>query len=277
MAEIFGCSFHSCYSRRFLIFQIILFVEKHMKVSDGDFAIIESLDLEPIKAKLMHLKSGEGWSLETADAVEIEYRRFLYLMKKFPNDCAAPRFDVDIFWHYHILDTMKYAQDCQAVFGYFLHHFPYLGLRGEDDMVVHQRAGEHMRELYEASFGESYGKEPASPGAAQIAFSVRAPETMTTTKTAFSVRAPETMTTPRTAFSVRTPETMTIPKTAFSVRVQAPALAAEPVAAATAFSVRAPAPVFHAAVAEPSPAHGQSAYFTERPRPDRDIAPQNLP
>lgn len=124
--------------------------------SQDDFAAIEALDLDPIKVKLMHEESGEGWSLEKATAVEAEYRRFLYLMKKFPEEQTAPLFDVDTFWHYHILDTMKYAVDCEAVFGYFLHHFPYIGLRGEEDLEAHHRVGERMKELYEATFGEPY-------------------------------------------------------------------------------------------------------------------------
>lgn len=117
---------------------------------------IAALDLEPIKVKLMHRESGEGWTLERANAVEFEYRRFLYLMKKFPNEQTAPLVDVDTFWHYHILDTMKYALDCDSVFGHFLHHFPYLGLRGEDDEAAHLRVGRRMQELYEDTFGEAY-------------------------------------------------------------------------------------------------------------------------
>jgi len=118
--------------------------------------VINALDLEPIKVKLMHKESGEGWSLERANAIETEYRRFLFLMKQFPNEQTAPLVDVDTFWHYHILDTMKYAVDCDAVFGYFLHHFPYIGLRGEDDLEAHERLGHRMQELYEETFGESY-------------------------------------------------------------------------------------------------------------------------
>ncbi|MBA5636951.1 glycine-rich domain-containing protein-like [Duganella sp. LX20W] len=137
-------------------------------ISHDSFQAIADLDLEPIKVKLMHEESGEGWSLEQVNAVEFEYRRFLYLMKTFPHEQTAPLMDVDIFWHYHILDTMKYAADCEAVFGYFLHHFPYIGLRGEDDEQVHHRVGERMRELYEATFGESYDRSarPAYSGAA---------------------------------------------------------------------------------------------------------------
>ena len=122
----------------------------------NEMLAITALDLEPIKVKLMHQQSGEGWTLERANAVEFEYRRFLYLMKRHPNEQTAPLVDVDTFWHYHILDTMKYAADCEAVFGRFLHHFPYIGLRGEDDEQAHERVGQRMQELYETTFGEDY-------------------------------------------------------------------------------------------------------------------------
>ena len=61
------------------------------------FDAIDELDLDPIKVKLMHEESGEGWSLERANAVEKQYRRFLVLMKKYPEEQAAPLMDVDTF------------------------------------------------------------------------------------------------------------------------------------------------------------------------------------
>ena len=54
------------------------------------FNAVMQLDLEPIKMKLMHVESGEGWSLEKANAVEKEYRRFLCLMKMYPEEDTAP-------------------------------------------------------------------------------------------------------------------------------------------------------------------------------------------
>ena len=135
-------------------------------ISSNEFKAIANLDLDPIKVKLMHKESGEGWSLEKVNAVEVEYRRFLFLMKSFPNEETAPQVDVDTFWHYHILDTMKYAKDCEQAFGYFLHHYPYIGLRSEDDVAVQQRAGERMRELYEATFGVQAANGQAWCGAA---------------------------------------------------------------------------------------------------------------
>ena len=64
-------------------------------ISNNDFAAIAALDLTPIKVKLMHKESGEGWSLDKANAMEIEYRRFLYLMKAFPNEPVPPVIRID--------------------------------------------------------------------------------------------------------------------------------------------------------------------------------------
>jgi hypothetical protein len=138
-------------------------------ISNNDFAPIAALDLNPIKTKLMHKESGEGWSLGYANAVETEYRRFLYLMKAFPHVQTAPRVDVDTFWHYHILDTLKYARDCEQAFGYFVHHYPYLGLEGEDGVEMQQQAGQRMRELYESTFGVSYVRPMRTDGVVEAA------------------------------------------------------------------------------------------------------------
>jgi hypothetical protein len=137
---------------------------------NSDFNQISMLDLDPIKIKLMHVESGEGWSLEYASAVEREYRRFLYLMKTYPDEPTAPLTDVDTFWHYHILDTMKYAADCEQVFGFFLHHFPYVGMRGQEDKEALDRMGERMRTLYEETFEESYAPAACKAATADAAF-----------------------------------------------------------------------------------------------------------
>jgi hypothetical protein len=128
--------------------------EKNM-VSNEDFAKINAIHLDPIKEKLIHRK-GKGWTRDRAEAAEREYRRFLYLVKINPGTPLAPVVDVDEFWHYHILDTKKYAADCHRVFGYFLHHFPYAGMRGEEDEEALNRVAARTRAMYEQEFGMSY-------------------------------------------------------------------------------------------------------------------------
>ncbi|WLI90069.1 glycine-rich domain-containing protein-like [Massilia sp. R2A-15] len=127
--------------------------------STAQFNVIAALDLASIKTKLMNPESGEGWSRDRVDAAEFEYRRFLYLAKLYPHESAAPLCDVDIFWHHHILDTMKYAADCEQVFGYFLHHLPDNGQRGEVDAALHDRCSGRMHDLYAATFGVECGRQ----------------------------------------------------------------------------------------------------------------------
>src|ERR1041385_1141276 len=116
-------------------------------------AAIEALDLDPIKFKLMDPEEGQGWSREYADRMELAYRRFLTLLVTPPDVTLAPCKDVDKFWHGHILDTLKYADDCDTVFGRFLHHFPYFGMRGPEDAANLAKAGENTRRLYREEFG----------------------------------------------------------------------------------------------------------------------------
>ena len=124
------------------------------KSLDQIVAAIQALDLTPIKFKATRKEDGYGWSAERANQVEIAYKRYLILHAKYPEMTLAPDQDVDRLWHMHILDTRKYAADCQATFGHFLHHFPYLGLRGEDDAKALDDAFRKQKELYAKEFGE---------------------------------------------------------------------------------------------------------------------------
>lgn len=138
-------------------------------IMQADFAAITALDLDRIKTKLCHVESGEGWSRVRADAVEIEYRRFLYLMKAYPTEQTVPTVEVDIFWHYHILDTVKYAADCNAAFGYFLHHDPSVGLDGDSETGERTERAARLDSLYRATFGPAAHGKNAYCGAAQPA------------------------------------------------------------------------------------------------------------
>lgn len=119
---------------------------------------IKSLNLDPIIVKLMDANEGEYWTLDQCLTVEKWYKRFLILNLKFSKTSIVPNAYIDIFWHYHILDTMKYKGDCDFCFGYFLHHFPYFGLRGVDDKKNQIEAFEQTIKLFEDEFFESLGE-----------------------------------------------------------------------------------------------------------------------
>jgi hypothetical protein len=114
---------------------------------------MEGLDLRMVRMKLADPKEGQGWTPDQLDLFEREYRRFLALNLLYPFEAIVPCHDVDMFWHAHILDTAAYRVDCDAIFGEFFDHFPYFGLRGEDDAAALDVAYERTLALYEHEFG----------------------------------------------------------------------------------------------------------------------------
>jgi hypothetical protein len=125
------------------------------------FDKIESLDLDCIKVRLMRPDRSEGWSRERVDLVEKHYKRFLYMCVTDPDSPTIHTDDIDDFWHAHILDTEKYALDCEKTLGRFVHHFPYFGMRNEQDQKVLQTSFSDTRRKYDELFGESLDSGPA--------------------------------------------------------------------------------------------------------------------
>ena len=114
---------------------------------------IADLDLTMVKSKLADPDESLGWSPEYSDRVEAEYRRYLALSRGYPDKAIVPSKIVDAFWHAHILDTQAYVADCERIFGFFLHHYPYFGMRGEDDARALGAAYDETLDLYEQHFG----------------------------------------------------------------------------------------------------------------------------
>jgi hypothetical protein len=118
---------------------------------------VQALDLESVKVRLMDAELGEGWSREYADSIEAAYKTYLTMLAKYQEhaeDIMLAK-DVDEFWHTHILQTMKYADDCDQVFGAFLHHNPHVGPRTAADLQARGEMAEKTRRMYAQEFGEA--------------------------------------------------------------------------------------------------------------------------
>jgi len=114
---------------------------------------IDSIDFMMIKLKLEDPEEGAGWSPEYCERVEVEYRRYLALSRAYSEKPIVPSKIVDTFWHAHILDTQAYGPDCERVFGFFLHHYPYFGMRGAEDAQALGAAYDETLDLYALHFG----------------------------------------------------------------------------------------------------------------------------
>ncbi len=124
---------------------------------------IDGLDLEPIVYKLTHPDPGErALSLAEADQDIALYRCFLKLCVLHPGATIVPTRQLDRVWHTHMLDTAKYRADCDHVLGHFMDHFPYAGLRGEDDRRAWRDDFAQTRRLFREHFGADIGAQPAA-------------------------------------------------------------------------------------------------------------------
>src|SRR5215207_2821612 len=101
-------------------------VEGQLLILEESVQYIEAIDFRPIIDKL---SMQMGWSRDHALEICDMYRKFLFLKKKYGHEYSLPPSeDIDEFWHMHILDTKNYRKDCEAIFGYYLDHYPYLGI-----------------------------------------------------------------------------------------------------------------------------------------------------
>lgn len=119
------------------------------------YEYIERLDLSRLKSILTSpsLPNEQGIESLHADFCELHYKRWLFLRRKHEGKQLPPSHDIDIMWHAHILDTYFYHEVCDRVFGYYFHHYPYFGIRGDGDKQNLYDSFRLMLDTYKKEFG----------------------------------------------------------------------------------------------------------------------------
>ena len=77
---------------------------------------------------------------------------FLALMLWHPTAVIVPSEAIDEVWHTHVLNTARYAADCETIFGRFKHHFPTFG-QSEEVLEEQKKGQEETLRLFEEAFG----------------------------------------------------------------------------------------------------------------------------
>ncbi len=112
----------------------------------------QMVTFNPSRIQSLTLSRNPGWNQARFDAALKEYRRFLLLCKQYPEAKIMAPSDVDELWHMHMLDSVNYTDDCQRIFGGYLHHDPCID---EPNATNTQET----LNLYETFFGEKPGRE----------------------------------------------------------------------------------------------------------------------
>lgn len=106
---------------------------------------IEQIDFTKMIESLI---ANLGWVRSDALQVSRQYRNYLFLLVKYPEKILAPSPLINLFWRQHIIDTRQYFKDCQAIFGHYLHYYPYTQCKELREWFV------LTRRLYWEEFGE---------------------------------------------------------------------------------------------------------------------------
>src|SRR3989339_1716291 len=115
---------------------------------------LEQLDLGYICKKMCseHYELPR-WSPDLIQICEKLYKRYLWLLVKYPNEGLVPTREIDEFWHNHILYTKNYTRDCQALACRYLHH-NHSDRDDEEEIAALVPLFLHTKERYFQEFGE---------------------------------------------------------------------------------------------------------------------------
>jgi len=111
--------------------------------------MIADLDLTSVLQRLIKI---DKWNKEEAIVAIKQYRNFLYLKYKFPQQILPPSYEIDEVWHAHILHTKDYCHVCHLLYGKFLHHYPQ-SVEQSHEKVKMQQLFDITQELYYQEFG----------------------------------------------------------------------------------------------------------------------------
>ena len=92
------------------------------------------------------------WTKEDAGKCCQLYKNFLLLQKKHLPLPLVPTREIDEYWHNHILHTKNYVEDCEHIFGHYLHHQPKTPADASDTLIADFL---QTKALYLAEFGVS--------------------------------------------------------------------------------------------------------------------------
>jgi len=114
---------------------------------------IDALDLNSVVARMMYV---HYWPKKNAEATCAQYRNYLYLCKKYMGEHdLPPSYEIDEFWHNHILCTRKYHSEINDIFGCYLHHDPHHGDNGNISHADLLKTYENeTQRLYNIEFGD---------------------------------------------------------------------------------------------------------------------------
>ena len=83
------------------------------------------------------------------------YKKFLFLLKKYPTLKAVPTKAIDEVWHCHFENKELYAKDCISYFGHIIKHKEF---SGQQELVQQEKNYQLTNKLWALNFNTQFGE-----------------------------------------------------------------------------------------------------------------------
>ena len=124
---------------------------KQLSVDYSFLKKLQTLDWQTIRHHLLNSDEGRDFTRAQAARAIWQYGLFLFLARQYPGIRLVPTKEIDAVLHAHIATDQQYQDDCQTLFGGFVHHSAGLGTRG--DRAQWLEAFDRTKQLFEKTFG----------------------------------------------------------------------------------------------------------------------------
>ena len=124
---------------------------KQLAVDYSFLKKLQTLNWQTIRHHLLNSDEGRDFTPAQAAHAIWQYGLFLFLARQYPGIRLVPTEEIDAVLHAHIATARQYHNDCQTLFGGFVHHSAGLGTRG--DRAEWLEAFDRTKQLFEKMFG----------------------------------------------------------------------------------------------------------------------------
>lgn len=124
---------------------------KQLAVGYSFLKKLQTLDWQTIRYHLLNSDEGRDFTKGQVARAIWQYGLFLFLAQQYPGMRLVPTEEIDAVLHAHIATDRQYQDDCQTLFGGFVHHCAGLGTRGDRTEWLQSFA--RTKQLFEKTFG----------------------------------------------------------------------------------------------------------------------------
>ncbi|CAF3684072.1 unnamed protein product [Rotaria sp. Silwood1] len=115
--------------------------------------MFDTLKKVPVEHSYYHSSKEIDLSVGAMKRLMKSYERFLYMAAKYPlidgNGFVPPTYAIDIMWHSHMQEPLKYIADCHRLVGYVIYHAPWPII--EDNTM--KKSQEKTNQIWKDEFG----------------------------------------------------------------------------------------------------------------------------